>query len=363
MIPLRRGKVFLSAPAPVDGLVLEILFNAPASGATVSIPEVKHNKSKWVCFEMDDASKTLYSVWNSKLKNTYYTDGCGNNIPFGCGVAVNGRDQGDNSEIGTNSNALTYAERLEMLPFGLDVMNHSFYHDPFGNYNNGDNAELNTSMLDDMIFEKMGYKMSCLVVPTNYDGYMTAAAALGYIGGSSTGTFDSFQPYPEWTTQGYINDIASAAYSAIRRDFTDNWTNAGPQWALNNKLFDDGFSFYAIGTHGVYAGADEANFNAWIDDLVSRGGDNLLFTSLREMLEYRYLRGKIALSPSTDGNKLNVAIDSAAVDNNRISWQDLSFVVSGSQTIVSATCTDPSYSISFNPITRLINIKKRKSTW
>lgn len=361
-IPIRHGKVSLSAPQPAQGLGIVVNFAGPASGATVSIPELKHNKSKWVCFEMDDASKTLYSVWNNKLKNTFYTDGCGNNIPFGCGVAVNGRDQGDNSEIGTNPNALTYAERLEMLPFGIDVMNHSFYHDPFGNFNNGEDAGLNTSMLDDMILEKMGYKISALVVPTNYEGFMDAAAALGYIGGSSTGTFDSFQPYPEWTTQGYINNIAPAAYSAIRRDFTDNWTNSGPQWALNDKLFDEGYSFYEIGTHGVYDSSDETNFNSWIDDLVSRGDDNLLFTSLREMLEYRYLRSNIVFSPSTQGNAMSIEIDNA-VSNDRLSWHDLSFVISGSQTILSVTCTDSSYSLSFNPTTRLINIKKRKLTW
>lgn len=361
MIAIKRGKVKLFGAANVGGmLTITLSLNTPAAGITAAIPQLKYNKAKWICFEMDDASKTLYNAWNSKLKLTTYTDGCGNNIPFGCGVAVNGRDQSSNEEVGNIATALTYAERLEMLPFGLDVMNHSMYHDPNGTYNNGNNAALNVQQLDELIYQRMAYKMNCLVVPTNYAGYMDAAANIGYVGGDSTGTFDSKDPYPAYTTFGDVSAIPDNTYQAIRRDFTDNWTNTGSQWSLNNELFNNGKTLYSIGTHGLWNQSDITNFNAWIDDIKTRGGDNAIFSSLREMLEYRYLRSKLIKTEHANGNMLTISVDYSNVVNSRISWLDTTFLLS-SGTIQSAICDNQSYSISFN--NNLVNIKKRKTTW
>ncbi|WP_158797659.1 hypothetical protein [Pedobacter sp. L105] len=331
--------------------------------ATSSIPNFKYNKSKQIIMEFDDAAATSVTAF-SKLQQTFYTDGCGNNKNYGLGLAVNGRNQYDNVEMGLSSTWATYSQRAAMIPYGLDIMNHSYYHEPDGNFNYGSDVVRNVTELNAMILANEAYQMNCLIVPTAETGFMTAAANLGYIGGGSEGTFDTFTPEGLYNPQGSITNLPASTYQAIRREFSDTWDNTGSQWDLMNNLMASGaiYNFFEIGTHGLYTPDAIANFNSWIDSIVTQSNDTTIFSSLREFLEYNHIRQHVTKTETIVGNVLNIKLDYSSVPNQNIRWFDTSLLLSEG-TISSVTVDDSSFNVSYNPATKLVNVAKQKQVW
>jgi hypothetical protein len=344
-------------------LHLNIAVSGSSSGATLELTPFKYGKTRQACFEADDSAVTAITMYN-KLKTAYFTDGCGNNKNYAMGLAVNGRNGFDNAEVGAlPGTTMTYSERAALIPFGLDIMNHSFYHEPNGNYNNGTNAAKNIADLDAMILEKQKYKMNIVTVPTNYAGYMNAAAAAGYIGGNSQGTFDSFTSVPLYNPKGTLANLPVSNYQAILRGFSDDHSNNGYQWNLVNDMFTEGYNFFDTGTHGIYDSAAITNFNSWIDRIVQLSGDTLLFTSLREFLEYNHIRNYITKTQNISGNTINAVFDFDTVPNQRIRWYDLSMKVGGGKTITAVGAQEPGWNVTYNPDTGLINAQKQRTDW
>ncbi|WP_449435036.1 hypothetical protein [Pedobacter steynii] len=323
---------------------------------------MKYNKSKAILFEFDDDSIGVLTAYD-KLKTTYYTDGCGNNKNYSLGLALNAKNNFNNAEWGDNyPNKTTFAEAIALIPYGLDIMNHSYYHEPTGNYSNGTDIQKNFRDMDDFIkLRYNNYKANALVVPTNYTGYQIEAKNYNYLFGSSEGTFDGLTPYPsQFNAVGQINNIPVQNYTAIKRTFSDNWTNAGPQWTSLTSLFSGSNDYFEIGSHGI---GDGVNFNSWIDSIVSQSSDTLLFQSMREFMEYKHLKEKVTKTEGITGNTMNIKLDYSTVVNPNISWYDLSLLVTSDKTISNVTINNNAYNLSYNPSTKLINVTKRKTIW
>ncbi|KEQ31178.1 hypothetical protein N180_02720 [Pedobacter antarcticus 4BY] len=374
MTVILKGRNIINIPRPIDpgnpgepgGSVVKITVTfAGAPGiANSTIPTFKFNKSKGIALEFDDAAISAVDAFE-KLQSTFYNDGCGNQRNYAMGLAVNGRNQFNDAEIGDypGQNA-SYVQRMPMILKGLDIMNHSYYHEPEGNFNYGSDRDRNIKELDDMILEKEKYKMNCLVVPTSWAGFHTAAANYGYIGGSSEGVFDTFPPTPEYNPKAKLENIPKAPYVAIKRGFTDNWTMSGSQWELINELFaGNEFNFFEIGTHGINQASQKTNFNAWIDSVVTKAGNSVMFGSLREFLEYTHLRNYVNKTDKISGNQMVVTLDYTNVPNQNLSWHDLSLVISSSAAISSVKIDRSDFALAYNPATKLINITKRKTVW
>jgi len=351
-------------PAFNGKIEIKVVFSANPSSAVASFPKLKYNKSKAILMEFDDAALTVVTAYD-KLANTFYTDGCGNKKNYSLGLAVNGKNQYSNKEIGFYTDyAATYAQRLPLVAKGMDIMNHSYYHDENGNFNNGKDREKNIKDLDAMILLNQGYKMNTLIVPTNLAGFHTTSSEFGYIGGASQGTFDKFEQIGKYSPKGKLSDIKSFDYLAIRRGFTDDWSNDGSHWELSNALFaDDSFDFFEIGTHGIKDEEAVKNFNEWIDDISLKAKDNLIFCSLREFLEYTYIKDHVTKSEVIDGNTLIITLDYATVLNKNISWYDLSLMVNSDKAISSVSINNADFALSYNKTDNLININRRKIKW
>jgi len=351
-------------PAFNGKIEIKVVFSDNPSSATTSLPKLKYNKGKAILMEFDDAALTVVKAYE-KLSNTFYTDGCGNKKNYSLGLAVNGKNQYSNKEIGFYTGyAATYAQRLPLVLKGMDIMNHSYYHDEKGNFNNGNDREKNIKDLDAMILLNQGYKMNTVIVPTNLVGFHTTSSDFGYIGGASQGTFDKFEQIGKYTPKGKLSDIKPFDYLAIRRGFTDDWSNDGSHWELSNSLFaDNSFDFFEIGTHGIKDEAAIKNFNDWIDDISLKAKDNLIFCSLREFLEYIYIKDHVTKKETIDGNTLTITVDYATVLNKNISWYDLSLLVNSDKAISSVSINNADFALSFNKTSKLININKRKIKW
>jgi hypothetical protein len=353
VIPAFNGKV-----------EIKVVFSDDPSFAETSLPKLKYNKNKAILMEFDDAALTVVTAYE-KLLNTFYTDGCGNKRNYSLGLAVNGRNLYNNKEIGLYDDfATTYAQRLPLIQKGLDIMNHSYYHDEVGNFNYGKDRLKNVKDLDAMILLNQQYKMNTLVVPSNYEGFHTAAASFGYLGGASEGTFDSFVQIGKFNPKNKLNDIKPFNYLAIRRAFSDDWSNNGAQWELANSLFaDNTFDFFEIGTHGLKDPNAVKNFNDWIDNIVLKAKDKLIFCSLREFLEYLYIKGHVTKKEVLVGKTLTVTLDYSTVLNKNISWYDLSLLVNSDKAISSVSINSSDFTLSYSKTAKLININRRKVKW
>lgn len=353
----------LGTPAAPNSDVVNITVTLNGSGpASTSFPKVKYNKAKAIIMDFDDNDISINTAYE-KLSNTFYTDGCGNNKNFNVGMAVNAKNNFNNAEWADNyPGKTTYAQRAALIPLGLDIMNHSYYHEPDGNFSNGANVLKNFLDMDAFILEKQSYKMNAMVVPTNYSGYHIAARDNGYLVGSSEGTFDGLTPYPgEFNPFGLVNNIPQENYNVIKRTFTDNWTNSGVQWSAIEELFTGSAEFFEIGTHGIGQGV--GNFNAWIDSIVQRSNDTTLFQSLREFMEYKHMKDNVVKNEQMNGGTLKVTLDYSAIPNQNISWFDLSLLVQSGQSITSVVMDNSDFELSYNISTKLINVTKRKITW
>jgi len=351
-------------PAFNGKIEIKVVFADNPTSASASFPKLKYNKSKAILMEFDDAALTVTNAYQ-KLSNAFYTDGCGNKKNYSLGLAVNGKNQYNNKEIGLYTDfAATYTQRLPLIQKGMDIMNHSYYHNEDGNFNNGSDRVKNVRDLDEMILLNERYKMNTLVVPSNYVGFHKAASAYGYIGGSSQGTFDDFVQIGKYNPKNKLSDIKPFNYLAIRRAFSDDWSNNGAQWELANSLFTGNtFDFFEIGTHGIKDPKAVQNFNQWIDNIVLKAKDVAIFCSLREFLEYQYIKDHVTKKETIAGKTLTISLDYAKVLNKNISWYDLSLLVNSDKAISSVSINNADFALAFNKISKLININKRKIKW
>ncbi|WP_346237777.1 hypothetical protein ABDK00_001705 [Niabella insulamsoli] len=355
---------------PVGAVALQIQMSS-AAGATAAIPLLKYNKQKAITFDYDDGS--FSSVENkSKLDSTTFTDGCGNNIPFTAGVFLNILNPGGaelpalpENEAHAAGN-ITYDDAKDLIAAGWDIGNHGYKHIDGGteSYTDQDLVDL----CDEAIFNNTDYKPNTLVVPTNYGGFTQAAANRGYVCSLSQAD-ETADGWPQWDNQwNYIRRIsvlnAVSNLFWMKRDFATSWSNGNNAFTnLTNLNSASTASWLGMGTHGMSSG-ERTVFNSWLDQIKAQMGDDIIFTSAREFAEYQHLRQTIDKSESVSGNNLNVALDFTDVPNKqRLSWYDLSFVIGGTGTIQNVTCDDDRFTVTFNPTTRLVNIRYRKTNF
>jgi len=366
-----KGRRFFVVNGPVDpgegdSIEITVTFASAPSSVSSAFPKMKFNKTKAILMEFDDDSIGLLTAYE-KLSNTFYTDGCGNNKNFSLGLALNARNN-YNDELwagGLFSNKVTFAQAIALKPLGLAIYNHSYYHEPTGNNpkpeKNWTFPDKNFTEMDAFILEMYGYKTNVLVVPTNYAGYQLLARDNNYLCGLSEGTFDGLTPYPsQFNALGSIANIPKQTYTAIKRTFSDNWTNAGAQWTALTNLVSGSNDFFNIGSHDI---GDGTNFNSWIDSIKSQLGDTVLFQSMQEFMEYKHLKEYVTKTESINGNSVKITLDYSTVPNKNISWYDLSLLLTSDKAITNVSINRSDFALSYNTTTKLINVIKRKTTW
>lgn len=348
-------------PDPTSKLMkFEVVFSSEPADVKATVAKLKYNKSGWVSVEWDDnslASIEGYSV----LKNKYYTDGCSNNIPYTGAVAVIGMNQYLCNEVAANDKgSLNYDQMKELIGAGWDIENHSYYHDPTGNCNNGSDWFKNIKELDELIKNRIGYKMNGAVVPTNYSGFATAAKDYGYVFSTSQGTFDGLLPAgnPTWKPTNDF-DLAPKEYSAYGRIFHDGWADMeNDVKTAINELVKHQNHYFRFASHGIDKGA----FERIVDYFQNQTNDKYLFLTTREIMEYR-LVSSLPIKYTKEGNKLIVEIDTSTLPE-RIRWRDLSFVITNSGAKISSiNVISGLEKASFNANTGLVNVFKQIKEW
>lgn len=345
-------------PVPANSISIEIIFDGIPNRALAHPSELKFNKKGWASVEWDDNSVGSLKGFE-KLKKTFYTDGCGNNISYTAAVAINGKNQYNNEEVAKIPNNVNYDQMRSFIDAGWDLENHSYYHDPTGNFNFGSDRDKNVKELDELIFNNLKYKLNGLVVPTNYDGFPTAAKNIGYLFSTSQGTFDGFEPAGKPVYKSVQDfDLAPKNFSSFNRMFFDDWNamEKNVKDAIADISTKSNF-YFRFASHGI----DEAAFARIIDAFQATTADKILFISTREAMEYR-LMSSLPIKYNVSGNKLLIQIDISTLPN-RVRWRDLSFLVDSDKKISSVKILNLADKVTFNPSTGLVNVFKQVKTW
>ncbi|WP_316736292.1 hypothetical protein [Pedobacter aquatilis] len=334
-------------------LITQIKFASAPSSAVATVPNLKFNKKNWFSFELDDASVSLQSALNI-FNQLFYTDGCGNNINYRLGLALNGASNYSGLEEkydGSNPSQTTVQVINQILVAGGDLSDHSYFHEPEG-YGAGVTPLENTIRMQDYILRKFnGYKVRSKAVPTNYEGHATAAYNQGYLYSTSTGTFDNFTPVGLYTPLGDFGLVPT--FGALRRAFTDSWVDSYDEIkTFVDTLLTKENWFLRLGSHGI---DNLQAFTNYFNYIKNQSNDRLLVSTTREIFEYREMKN-LPITQNLVGDTLTIEVDLTNLSNkNR--WKDLSFNVNSNSTIQSVTSN--ATSASFNSSTGLVNIFKQ----
>lgn len=303
-------------------ITVEVSFSSVPTNPIATIAPLKYNKTSVINFEFDDNPALVYDVYQY-LKAQTYTDGTGKELNYRAGVAVNSRGNYNNSDLWENYQGnLTKQQATEIISGGWTLENHGYYHsvlNPKTNFGAGKPIAENIVENTKYVFDKIGFKMRTLVVPSNDEGYLLPAFDQGIIATTSTNHFAGFQTFPLY---GDFVDIATLPESKIhlRRDFNDKWDINGINeiktkiTALLNRSNSKDRMLYRIGTHVP----DLDAFKILASHIQSSSKDNCWVTTMQEMVEYIQIRHKIIKKESYVDGKLFITLDISNVDKETL---------------------------------------------
>lgn len=347
-----------------DKIIIQVVFNAAPTKVSAEFTTLKFNKEAVFNMEWDDNSKDcldgLAIFKGGKASNgiSYpgksYTDGCGNKISYRAALAINGYNSTRQMEIGVNNpSAINYNQMKTLIKEGWDIENHSLKHESVANV---ELAKADLAEMNKLLFDRIGYTMNTLVVPSNFNHYMEAASDLGFIAGTTQADQerDGIKMFPTnaWIPTVNLNTLPSG-FVGLNRTFNDNWSNIEDVKGKVVKMMNSPFNLFRMGSHNV---KDIAGFADFVDHIEVLSKDKLWVTTMREMLEYRIVKEKTQKSEKLNGNTLTITLDQKDIAD-MIRWRDLSLKIVSDASISTVKITGADKS-SYNLNTGLVNVFK-----
>lgn len=359
---------------PGNAMVMTIEFASVPTYADIDKAKLRYNKNLAYSLSLDDGYRCAYTnvfpllnggfvAGNSTTyPGLYYTDGCGNDIPFKAGLAWYSLG-GSMNDIHVNSTSyVNWPELQVLINAGWNVLNHSLQHAAGA----GTNYDFQIVENTNYVRNKTGYTTRHFVIPSGDANYIPAAFANGMLGvyannaaflGFSNGlnvtnslNYNQFKMYRRYMYDGYydttnilnpINNTASLAMNGQYmwyNDFTHRVgftpSNGGIQFPL--------FAWYMQNVETLYG---------------KSGSDRIWMAPLQEVYEYLFVRDHTPISASLNGSTLTVVIERSQLPDSLLKYA-LSFVVHSDAEIAGVTLSQPC-SVSFrgNTYDKLINIE------
>jgi hypothetical protein len=349
-------------------------FKTTPNYAVSNFTNLKYDKQTVLNIEWDDGNQNCLdglAVFNGGLASNginytgnFFSDGCGNNLSYKGAVAVNGYNNYNMAEWGDDyPEKITYLQMKELISKGWDIENHSLKHISLPNLTS---AKQDLSEMNQLIFDRIGYVMNTLVVPTNFLYYMKAASELGFISGTTQADLlkDGITLYPSyaWNENIELNKINETGFIGLNRAFNDNWSDTKAlKEAINNTITSSSSNenkLIRIGTHNIQDIKNFANFITYINEISK---DKLWVTSMRELFEFRIVKQKTEKKEKLSRKKLVILLNQENI-KEMIRWQDLTLKIESDAEIASINIKG-SDSNSFNLKTGLVNIFKQKRSF
>lgn len=312
---------------------ISIILTSPAPDAFVSVAPLKYNKDFAYSFTWDDAYDDAYTCAFHLLNGgrvplndvlysqLFYTDGCGNKIPFRGGIAWNSDNTiGIDVHTGNVSDRMTWKQLDTLYSNGWDVFNHSFSHKSDAtqvmtptDYKN--EITLNPPALRQNTVAKIETPM--FVIPfgdTNYVNYARnqsynavfnqSGDVIGYGGLNIDKDIDFSKVIHRQLLEESLTSLHFFDSVALRsQKGVHYWYNE-----FTHRIDDvtsTGFNFYIVNNY--------FNKIANTNGAVGNGKDNIWMAPLQEVAEYLTMRKNLAFQTKINASVVEVNFDFSKV--------------------------------------------------
>lgn len=349
--PLKYNKNFAFSFTLDDGLVSDYLVAFPFfSGGTVS----GKYTDQWGYDQGADGRG---------YPGLFYTDGCGQSIPFKAGLAINAKNINDADTL-LHHGFLTWKQIQTLHQSGWDILNHGYTHAT----GKGVNVKYEIEQNNEVVKNKLGIEMKGFVIPGgrgdifSNERYTKAAFDLGMetVQGEGFGNY-LINIGPELNLsqiklgrlfmRAVTDTINGIITQKIRFRSGPNPAVHGTEAALFKNIdfsVNDNQTFWINAfTHGV------GNKNIWNISLVfpvvksffnkleikygEKGADNMWMAPVTEVYEYLLNARAIKYMVKRYPKKIKLVIDKKAFPLY-LKYHELTFIIAGRRAIRSVRC-------------------------
>ena len=349
----KENVVAKKSPPQTVTIHLRLKDNIPFS---VYLAPLKYNKQKAYSFTLDDGYRSAYLTAFSLLhggtvspafpdewKNDqggdgtyspglFYSNGCGQNIPFRLGLAINAGSIGDKPE---NRGHVSWPEIQQMYDAGWDMLNHGYYHATKPSTDFLTEVTRNTFAVK----EKSGITMSQFVVPggehepgyeKEYEKYALANGSFSVASYSGSGPIIDVDKPVNLDGMIYARTFLQSAEKPDAK-IVNGWLKR-----LDSVMKQPQHLWYNEFTHST------GNSNLWSLSIVFpdfkqymttiansygvNGSDTLWMASWQEVYEYIWLRDHTTITYTQKGRDVIITLQLPQVPES-FRYRELSLVV------------------------------------
>jgi hypothetical protein len=357
---MRLCVLFLLLAGQVFSQQRKIIITLGAKDVVISIAPLRYNKSFACSFTLDDglvsAARVALPYFNggqvaAPFKDQwgfdeggdgayhpglYYTDGCGNAVPFKAAVAINAK-----------SMQLSWNDLAQIKQAGWGILNHSYTHATGKDVK----AEWEVAENTRIVKERLQYSMQQFVIPGGKDDHIslphyTNAAFEQGLQIVHCGNYPGYWIEP--AAQKDWNQLrAGRLFLNSKRPMTDSVFNGIKEHLGTGKHYWLNTFTHSVGNDDLwnisYRFADfTALFNRLAKEYGKEGQDNIWFAPPEAVHAYEALRRAVQPVITRSGNKLTVTFDDLPIEK----YKALTFLVQSSAAIKEVkgvNCTIESY--------------------
>ena len=340
-------------------ITIQLQFSAtPSELPQVTIAPLRYNKDFAYSLSLDDGSpweyENVFPILQGGMHSGYetqneppvyepgkfYTDGCGNNIPFRAGLSINAEKL---MEFVQENSYMSWDNVAEIYQAGWDIFNHSYTHcNVFeGNCDYTFEVTENTAVLA----EQLNFTTTHFVVPTSdNNGYINPAFANGMValytqnygapgeystvvsvdGSPDLNDFVMLRNDLQYETVPYgedIDEVASQSTGGVHQWFCEYAHRIG------NTVVPSGQAPYVhVSTH------DFRNYMEYIENQYGKDGtDRVWVASMQTVYEYLVARVSATYQVSPlNNNQMTITINTSNIPGS-LRYKALSFMLNSDQ--------------------------------
>jgi len=354
----------------INDIKVTVTFDATPTTFTVTKAPLKYNKQFAFSFQVDDGVVDLYDKVLPIFNNLFYTDGCGNDIPFTASSSLyifqtpgeNGPDMHDPLDPSFDNSYLTWDFIKQLYNLNYGIYNHGVNGNP-SIINNWMNYSIkrNRSFVRRKMFSTASgadvskvfvcpnqiYEWTQPAFDNNYDLVLNNrdGGPIGLSGGDvNNGAFS-------WTNHQFVKRSEAHRDKNVL-DYIS---------ALYNQSIDGANYWGSLFTHGVpdVDNGDDYPKNIFDSDFASiasfygKGGmDNILVASAEEIYDYLNVRDAVTVEENLNGNTLELTFSGSVPDDLR--FYAMSLILEGDAGISNISVTGAN-NFSVNESSGIIN--------
>ena len=306
--------------------------SALSSTPSVSKAPLKYNKDFAYSLTLDDGTSDAFThampllrggslkEFDAPFLGLFYTDGCGNDVPFRAGVAWNSVTvNGNDTHNGDVEGIMTWRQLDTLYDYGWDVMNHGYSHKSVFSNQMSQLDYVNEIFKNQVAVREKTAKhleMPVFVVPSGDAAYQDIALQLGNkVVFDQSGTnligFGGLQVDADLNLNGlriHRQKIEESLTLNQLENVVAKSQNGGHYWYNEFAHRIDNFNPYGFNYYS-FKNQVQKIANNW----GKKGSDRVLMAPLQEVFEYLILRQTVKMATTISGQKMDITFDISQV--------------------------------------------------